>query len=218
MLYSIKVSHKGNTKLGKNISTLSREVGPTCPNTCSHLGTNCYAERLQKRFPNVKRAAQQNNNITDYKEILQFLIDAKEKNNAVRLHVLGDFLKTDTIGRKILDIKYINAIKTAMSKISDPPKIWCYTHVLKPELSDLQNYGINIYASIDSDEDYKIAQQAGFKLFAFKTPYNKSDKTKYFLHENKKLPICPEQNGLQESCESCKICINGISSLGFLNH
>lgn len=217
-MQQLKTSHKGNAKLGPKISTLSREVGPTCPDSCIHLGTNCYAERLQKIYPNVLKAARNNNKIHDWQKIRSFLIEAKKKDNAVRLHVLGDVLKQDSIGRKILDRPYINAIKKAVKSIKDPPKIWMYTHVLRKEVASLADVGIKVYASIDDAKSEKIAKAAGFKLFAYKTDLRKGkDTDKWFLHNQRKLPICPEQvRGIK--CDECKICINGVSSLGFMDH
>ena len=47
---------RDTSKLGGTIGTISRPVGPSCPEDCPFLGNACYAERIQNRRPNVKRS------------------------------------------------------------------------------------------------------------------------------------------------------------------
>lgn len=217
----LSISHKGNDKLGENISVLSRAVGDSCPNICEFLDNSCYAERTERRFDNARQAGLKNMKIADWQKIRSFLLDAKKRGNSVRLHERGDFLKTTKNGAKILDIKYVNALTKAFKSIKDPPQIFFYTHVYKKELSQLAKLGMSVFASVGTSVDHKAAKKAGFKKFAWSTNLRKGKDTNklYQVETGEKIVTCWEQLGTKETCSDCMYCVKPEQgSIAFLNH
>lgn len=222
---------KSNSKLGKvhSFSRLSRE---TCPSSCTHFGpdTNtpgdCYATKIERIYPNVKKAYTNNTVITDWNKFRALLLSAKNKNVPVRINVSGDFIKRDILGREILDLKYLNAWIKALKSIkkSQRPKVWLYTHVADKRILELCKYGVAVYASIDNDKMLTKFKQAGFTLFAFNSedrkgkPQKKIQHNKFQIFDGQKIPVCWEQLGTKKTCADCKYCINGKGSIVFLNH
>lgn len=204
-------NHLGNNKLGKNISTFSRSYDNTCPNSCEHLDNGCYAQRIEWRFSSAKKSYANNSQIKDWQKIRAFLLEAKKRNHAVRFHVSGDFLMTTQDDRKVLDYKYIAAIKQAYKSLLKekimPPPTFTFTHVYKKEVASLKKY-MKIFASVKTSKDYKQAKQAGFKLFAWTSELVKgkdSNKT-YFTETDKQVVTCFEQVGTKTNCSECKFC------------
>lgn len=217
----LSVTHNGNEKLGNKISVFSRPVGDTCPDSCEFLDNGCYAERIEYRFPNTRKAYLKNLKIADWQKLRAFLLEAKKKGNAVRLHANGDFIKTNTVGSKILDRKYINDLTRAIKSIDEPPLIFAYTHVLKKEVANLQKVGVKIYASIDNTKAYREAKKVGFKLFAFSSNLRKNiDKNKMYTTElGQEIPVCWEQWCEKRStCSTCMYCVKGIGNISFMKH
>lgn len=217
--------HKGNDKLGKYISTFSRSYDITCPNSCEHLDNSCYAGKIERRFPSAKLSYHNNLQVKDWQKIRAFLLEAKKRNNAVRFHVSGDYLFTTKDNRKVLDIKYINAIKQAYislkkNKIS-PPNTFCFTHVYHKKVAELSKY-MKIFASVQTSGDYKKAKKAGFKLFAWSSELVKGkDFNKIYITETgKRVVTCFEQVGTKKDCSSCGFCFNSNVQLDicFLKH
>lgn len=216
---------KGNKKLGDNILTLSRSVNLSCPNSCVHYDNNCYAEKIERLYPSVKKAYYKNYQIADWQKIRSLLIRANKENKVIRYHVSGDFLREDKLGRKILDKKYINSIKKAYESLKKdkitPPLGFCFTHVLKSEVASLSKY-IKIYASVEDTLTYKKAKSAGFKLFAWNSSFRKGkDKTKIFTTETgKDTVVCFEQLGTKTDCTSCGFCFKPHIKLdiAFMQH
>lgn len=217
----LSVSHFGNQKLGKKVSVLSRAVGDSCPDDCQFLDNSCYAERTERRFNNARKAGLHNMKIADWQKIRSFLLDAKKRNNTVRLNERGDFLKTTKNDRKILDIKYINALTKAYKSIKEPPQIFFYTHVYRRELADLRKLGMSVFASVGNVADYKTAKKVGFKKFAWSTNLRKGkDKNKlYQVETGEKIIVCWEQLSSKKSCSDCGYCFKPeLGSIAFLNH
>lgn len=217
--------HNGNAKLGKHISTFSRSYDITCPNSCEYLDNNCYAQRIEYRFPSAKKSYINNLKIKDWQKIRAFLLEAKKRNNAVRFHVSGDFLMTSKNDRKVLDIKYINAISQAYESLKKdkikPPNSFCFSHVYKIKVAQLSKY-IKIFASVQTSGDYKKAKKAGFKLFAWSSELVKGkDFNKIYITETgKRVVTCFEQVGTKKDCSSCGFCFNSNVQLDicFLKH
>lgn len=217
--------HTGNDKLGKHISTFSRSYDESCPNECEHLDNGCYAERIERLFPSAKKSYAKNLEIKDWQKIRAFLLEAKGKNNDVRYHVSGDFLFTNKRGAKIIDIKYINAIKQANQSIIKegkvPPKQFAFTHVYNKKVSQLKKY-IKLYASVQTASDHKKAKIAGFKLFAWSSTLVKGKDTKktYTTESNTLAVTCFEQLGVKSDCGACRFCIepNIKLDVAFMRH
>jgi hypothetical protein len=217
----LSVSHKGNKKLGDKISVYSRPVGDTCPNTCEFLDNGCYAERTERIYTNTRKAYLKNLRIADWQKLRAFLLEAKKKGNAVRLHQNGDFLKTTASGSKILDKKYIRDFTQAYKSIPNPPAVFFYTHIYKKEVSNLAKLGISVFASVGSAADHKAAKKAGFKKFAWSTTLRKGkDKNKVFeVETGEKVVTCWEQLGTKKTCSECMYCVKpNLGSIAFLNH
>lgn len=217
----LSVSHKGNEKLGDKVSVFSRPVDETCPNSCEFLDNGCYAEKIEKRFPNATKAYKKNLKIADWQKLRSFLMDAKKKGNTVRLHQNGDFIKTTKRGYKIIDRKYINNLTKAYKSINDPPQIFFYTHVYDKQIAALGKLGFSCFASVGNAGDVKKAKKAGFKKFAWSTSLRKGkDKNKIFQVETgEKIIVCWEQIGTKKSCSDCGYCFKPeLGSIAFLNH
>lgn len=223
----LKVSHKGNGKLGKNISTLSRSVGEHCPDSCHFLNNGCYAQKVEKIYTNTRKAYEHNANVLRtvdaWQKLRAFFMTAHKKGNAVRLHVNGDVIRTTESGKKILDRKYINDLCKALESIpeSERPRVWMYTHVPNRYILKLAKAGVKVYGSVDTPEMLGKFKKAGFKFFAFTTTMRKGkDRIKSIKlpQIDKPVPVCPEQIGTKKSCEDCNICINQTAHVAFLNH
>lgn len=219
----------GNEKLGTNCYIVSRPVGDTCPFDCFFLENGCYAERTEKRFQNARKASF--NNITVNKnEIIDLIKLAEDNDCSIRLHERGDF----GIGNKP-DKDYLKSWKQALSQYSTSVKLWAYTHFLHSSVSDLQNYGIQMYASTHTEEDIKKAMKAGFSLFAHILPEKKKKGGSKDHAKKVDLPIlgsvhiCPEQirgrSGTKavtctgsKTSVACTLCTRGFSNIAFLTH
>jgi hypothetical protein len=225
----LSVSHRQAGKLGK-VSSISRLSRESCPSSCVHFGPdletpgNCYATKIERIYPSVKKAYTKNLNIKDWQKYRSFLLDAAQKTGVVRIHVSGDFVLRDKIGRERLDVKYLNAWKKALASIprKQLPKIWLYTHVADNRILELANYGVAVYGSVDSSLMHRKFKKAGFKLFAFNSEKTKGKKNRpdknYELIEGKKIPICWEQLGTKDTCKDCDYCISGKGSIVFIQH
>ena len=228
MSETLSVSHKGNSKLGPNISILSRAVGDSCPDSCLFLDNNCYAQKTERRFNNARLAGLKNMKIADWQKIRAFLLDATKRGNDVRYNERGDMLKTTKNDSKILDIKYIKSIVKANESIIEegnkPPQQFLYSHVYKKEVAQLAKLGISVFASVTTIGDYKQAKSVGFTRFAWSTTLRKGkDKNKIWIAENGDVvPVCWEQLGqgkTKGTCGTCQYCINPkLGSIAFLNH
>lgn len=222
----LKIS-KTNTKLGPGVWSVSRSSKTTCPSSCAHFGPdletagNCYATKLERIYPNVKAAWENNLKINDWQQYRSFLLAAHKSNKKVRINVSGDFIKRDSIGREQLDIKYLNAWLKAFESIpaNQRPVSWMYTHVADRRILQLQQYGVSIYGSVDNDKMLKKFKKAGFTLFAYNSKVRKGKQVKPFeIIEDKKVAYCMEQTGLKNTCEDCDFCVTGKSSIVFLQH
>jgi hypothetical protein len=219
----------GNDKLGKNCLIVSRPVGLTCPSDCFFLHNGCYAEFTEKRFPNARKAAEQNI-VVSYKDIIGVIEKAIEKNKSIRFNERGDLGLNDKP-----DLEYIGSIKKAIKELrkenKELPKMWVYSHFYDKAISSLSNYGIYVYASVHNKDDLIKAKKAGFKLFAWCSDIKRKKGSnesipKLYVIENEKFITCPEQRrGRDEiTCTgdkdsiACNLCVKGLANVLFLNH
>jgi hypothetical protein len=216
----MKYTKTGNEKLGKKVNILNRPVGTTCPASCWFLNNGCYAQFTERRFPNSRSLAE-NNLIVKKEDIKEILEDTVKHDKILRIHERGDFKKEGKI-----DGKYLKAWKLALKTIKKLPHIWTYTHVLSKQISDLQNFGVNVYASVHSEQEYHKAKDKGFKLFAWvlkdkKKKGGSKDYPKFVdLPVLGRTLVCPEhRRGRQQvTCEKCKWCSEGKGNVVFLTH
>lgn len=207
----------GNEKLG-NTLVISRPVGTSCPNTCPFLGNGCYAEHTEKQYKATRPFAMANLVVSE-SEIRSLIDNAVASNKAVRIHERGDFCRDNK-----LDLPYIKAWIQAIKSSSKLPHIYTYTHKLVKTLAKLP---ISVYASVHNERDIIVAQQAGFKLFAYCSEIQRSKR-----HSNRHIPtfinlpiigrtlVCPEQRlGRKKiTCDKCRWCIEGKDNVMFLKH
>jgi hypothetical protein len=219
MSEELKISHK-NGKLGP-VSSISRLSQVSCPNECSHYGSDCYATRLEKQYVNVRKAYAHNLNIKGWQKYRAALIEAKKKTGFMRIHVSGDFMITNVNGDKVLDLDYLDDLCMAYESLapSERPTSWLYTHVADKRILRLEQYGVSVYGSVDTPSDIKRFKAEGFRLFAFKSLYTKKTNTmKIEQFGGIKAPVCWEQLGTKPDCVSCGYCISGKGHVTFLNH
>jgi len=217
----MKVSDKGNQKVGQQILTINRPVGDTCPPDCFFLNNGCYADRTEHRWKHTREFSFNNLQITKV-DIIALVWKAISTKTAIRIHERGDFFLNNK-----LDKKYIQAWQDGLSmfKKSELCDIWVYTHVFDPDIASLRRYGIKVYASIHSVEDYKKARKAGFKLFAWVSDLIKSkfkpntDKPRFIdLPIIGRTLVCPEQRlgHHHTTCSKCKWCVKGKGNVAFM--
>jgi hypothetical protein len=201
----------GNEKLGRKVKTISREVGPTCPSSCPFLNNGCYAERIQRRRPNVLSAWRSNN------DPVWSDVEKQVQGRLVRLHVGGDFMNPRDQDQ--IDRAYLARLILLARRVEAKDKWWTYTHAWKevaPHLKYLEAAGIATYASVHTEEEQREAERLGFKI-ALCVDARKGEHTgKYW--PGAKAITCPEQIGTKASCEDCKYCTEGRGNVVFLNH
>jgi hypothetical protein len=220
-------STRGNEKLGSRVVVVNRPTSQTCPSDCFFLNNGCYRQSTEKRFSHAKESSHRN--IIVCKEELIILIQHAIRNKKViRLHEGGDFMHTNSQGKKYIDKKYLHAWKLALLEFprKEMPDVWVYTHVFDARVSALRHLGVKIYASIHSIEGYIKAKKAGFKLFAWvlqdrKKKGGSKDAPKYVnLPVIGRTLVCPEQRlgRKRVQCTLCKWCITGKGNIAFLTH
>lgn len=218
----------GNEKLGTNCYVISRPVETTCPKLCPFLNLGCYAEQTEKRFPKARRAGFDNISVTK-EEVKQLIDKALTKNKIIRLMERGDWLLNDKI-----DYDFLNTWKDALREFTTLPKIFGYTHVPHKDISDLINYGVNMYLSVHSEEDIKKGLKANFSLFAYVVKDKKKRGGSKDYPKRLNIPmlgnllICPEQRKGRNhtTCTgssvpkttACQYCCKGLNSIIFLTH
>tara|TARA_Y100000034_G_scaffold55625_1_gene68127 strand:+ start:296 stop:997 length:702 start_codon:yes stop_codon:yes gene_type:complete len=228
----------GNDKLGSRCLVVSRAVGDSCPTTClflTMLNKNgnpiCYADGTEKRFKNARQAGL-DNLITSSQGIFEVLQKAVRQNRSVRIHERGDFFNDGELDKVYL-VNWILAIKTIVEESAKLPDIWVYTHVYDSSILELAKLGVSVYASVHTENDIELAQQAGFTLFAYCTDIrkkkggSKDDVTTYLdLPVIGRTLVCPEQRlgRKRVTCSggkntiSCNWCVKGKGHVAFLEH
>ena len=214
----MNITTDGNEKIGKKVVIVNRPVELTCPPDCALLGNGCYAEKTENRFQQARRFAMANLALTvaQIQETIRLAVNMKKD---IRIHERGDFLLKGK-----LDRKYLAAWRKAITASVVKPYIWVYTHVYQKSISNLQQEGVAVYASVHSEKDVKKAKQKGFTLFAWAidTPKKKGGSqdfpAKIELPVIGKTLVCPEQRlGRKKiTCDKCRWCIEGKGNVVFL--
>jgi hypothetical protein len=232
----------GNAKLGANVVTLSRPVGDTCPSSCTFLGNGCYAERIEKMYPNV-RASSQGNLVLERNRLRSQLVYAHATAAPVRLMVTGDFMRGGKLDREfIADLRW--ACESITSKGGELPAIWCYSHCHVAEVAALADLGIAVYASVSSMRELRKARKAGFKLFAwadrsgeFVRAYPRggasyarrvsewqAEAPAMVVISGERFVLCPNQRKQGVTCagspdsKACRLCVHGRANVLFAEH
>lgn len=218
-----------NAKLGREVASWSRPVGPTCPETCPFLRSNeesdiplaerCYAESIELRRPNVREAWAANWK-TGYKQwafdMLDAIVAAAPRIKAVRIHVGGDFVQPGEDKREV-DDAYVDAVLQVVAMVNDAGlgvAFWFYTHAWRELAGEryraFREAGVHCFASVHSEAESYKALNLGWERLAIDPG----------LHKAKNLPIwtvgwffgtdiraltCPEQRG-RADCSACGYC------------
>ncbi|MBO5065273.1 MAG: hypothetical protein J6D06_04065 [Clostridia bacterium] len=208
---------EGNTKTGTTgkffdvVYVWNLPPCVTCPGASSWCHTHCYNLDLRSNIYNIELWCENwwytiNEPKKLETDIINQILDNKEKKIAVRLHSSGDFFS----------IEYIDMWISICKKLSNV-NFWGYTRSwavpeLKPsinELSSLEN--VNLFASYDSSMHQKPNLKMSITV----------DKiSEIAMYKNKKdFLICPEQYNLVANCANCAFCINKSNkNIVFISH
>lgn len=130
--YSGLYSHKGNQKLGKQVSVINREAGATCPGETKFC-RGCYAKKGVFAMYSIQK-----------KYAAGTIQMPKQLRAICRLHASGDF---DTVG-------YVRDVVKMVREHPDT-LFWTYTHSwrikrLLPDLEILRaEPNVQLFASVD---------------------------------------------------------------------
>lgn len=209
-LYVLKAA-KSNTKLsalqkpvfkkgpwrGMSLYTLTLEERATCPSTCE-MYVRCYGNRMlnalrYKHGPALERAVRLD---------VQALARKHPAGFVVRLHVLGDFYA----------VRYVE-LWAKLVREHPQLHIFGYTH---------RSYGTPIGDAVtrlvvSNPGRVSILRSDGFVPEdplprAISTPAGTTTP-----HPLTKV-VCPEQTGRVASCLDCGLCLNGHTSVSFVDH
>jgi hypothetical protein len=219
-----------NVKLGAKVASWSRPVGPTCPASCPFLSgllpdgskvpkaTMCYAESIQRRYPNVARSWEDRGGEREdwgpwARQMRRELERCGREGIAVRAHVGGDFLNAE--GR--VDRPYLAAVLWALRGARPRPALWVYTHAWR-ELGKchrlaLQRAGAVVFASVHSEVQARMAAAYGYRLAVDRglTVAEGRALPAWTVYGQRPALQCPEQRCGAErvTCSSCGFCYRG---------
>jgi len=235
----------GAAKLGGRISSVSRPVGPSCPNDpdsedgiCAFLDSFCYAQRGHMSTPIVKTSWARNFGDIDWlawSNSLAAQLTASDS-KASRWHIGGDWLRNGRIDRPYLWAvlrarRIANKARAVLGR--KPLPAWSYTHAwraLAPHRRFLVATGMEMFASVHTLAQAIDAQAMGYRI-AWASAIRKADVLKMPKslrprgvlpsgpEGELRIPICPEQTGRSPDCGSCGMCFHkGGPNVAFLTH
>ena len=209
------VISKSNSKLGK-IPSFSMSAGVTCLES-AWCKDKCYAKKLERIFPNVKKSYETNYVASQDKDFVTTMNSEISKSKATtwRLHVSGDVYNIQYL------YNWINIIKT-----NPTVSFYTYTHSwtnkdMLPHLEILKNLpNMTLFISVDEsnrelakelDNTWRLAFAGNDQIPALKTEFSTN-----FIQ-------CPQQVKKGITCEKCKYCFNSklantTSSVLFQTH
>lgn len=179
---------RGNTKLGGEVITYSKEAVETCPGATEWCKEHCYARRIAGPVLDVYKA-NAGFVVPDLPTFEPRFDWEAHWNPIVRIHVSGDF---DSVA-------YINSW-IALCKDNPNTIFWAYTRSwrvegLLPSLEILRALpNVQLFASVDRDTDLP---PKGWRI-----AFIKGD-------SRAKGIVCPEELGTKENCQTCKYCWKG---------
>lgn len=212
-----------NTKLGPNVATWSRPVGPSCPNSCPFLNTACYAQKMQNFRPSVAKSWARQGGGREYwgewaRTFRQELEAVARRNLMVRGHVAGDFM----LDGVELDRPYLAAVLWAFHRANPRPVTWIYTHAWKAlgwarpvpgwpsHAAALVRAGIQIFASVHSEGEGRQAVIMGYRLAIDRGITVKAANAlpSWVRYANTNALRCPEQKCGHAivTCSTCRFC------------
>ena len=202
------VTKSGNRKLGSEVVSTYRPVGPTCPANCSMLNKGCYAQRSFTGIA-ARNSATKNDS---FDEIL------KSGKTLVRHHVSGDVFANDTF-----DKEYVSSLIEFHQK-NPQVKGWLYTHRLADWIK--AGYTANripenlvVIASCDKLSEQIYAKKNGFRYARVTEVMSRGQGEKlcpfdHSLHTGKLI------EDIKVTCANCKLCFNSKekANIVFLKH
>lgn len=223
-----------NRKLGKQVASISRPVGPTCPSDCPFLSgvapdgsevplrERCYAQSIERRYKSVaanwaKGAPRSLAQRVQWRSELQAEI-AKAANRrtnpivALRIHVGGDFLVGDRLDRNYLAdlLRVLRAVRNGDGRESGIG-VWFYTHAwweLAPYLGRLRRLGVQTFASVHPGDDVQAALDLGYRLAIDPGCALPDSVPSTVTFHDLPVLVCPEQRkGADKvTCSTCGYC------------
>jgi hypothetical protein len=204
----LKVTPNGNNaKIGPGVGTTYRPVGITCPTSCPLLGNGCYAQR-------GRVAIQAQRSANDDGDLMRLA-----GNTLVRHLVSGDWLRSDSRGRKVLDRVFVRAV-IALHRKCPWLTGWGYTHAreefsrAKINPADLPK-NLHILASCET-----LEQKAGHNAAGWRTARVIAERDAKTADEF----LCPVDAQKREgvppadrtNCARCRACFAGTRNIAFL--
>jgi hypothetical protein len=197
--YMIKtVTKSGNRKTG-NVSATYREVGSTCPSSCSLLGNGCYAKLGLVGLQSMKSGIDDK----DAYYLTQFFQKAGPKGvpfkGLIRHHVSGDVFRNDAP-----DFEYITAMNEAHMSRPDVQG-WGYTHGWKAlQATDFYAKGLTMNASCETIEEVKEAKSKGWDTVMV---VSSGETRTAWVEDGLPMVVCPQQYKERVTCTSCLMCV-----------
>lgn len=192
------VEVSGNSKTGPLSATYAAQI--TCPDSCPHKGSSCYAESGLTGFTTrrVNRNAQGLESDQVFLAKLEAeLIDQLKALRPLRVHVVGD-CSTDETAR---------IVGAAMRRYSARGNqvSYTYTHAWR-DVSRVSWNGASVLASCETIDDIRAARARGYAstIVVEKHPEN----GKAYFKEGELFIPCPAQVRDDITCNKCKLCFD----------
>ena len=196
------VISKGNSKVG-NIPSFSLPALTTCPGKTSWCSANCYAHKISRIYPNVRKSYEKNLEASQSDTFVATMNTeltklTKKGVKTFRIHVSGDLYSNE----------YINSW---IQIISANPEMTFYSYTRSWRITELHDKleelkalpNMTLFASLDTNLQMHIPM-----LKTWRKAFAGDSNT-----QNKSFVTCLEQAGKAESCEKCGLCFkSGIKN------
>ena len=220
------VSPNGKTPTIANTFGLPAGKSYSCPGATSVCESVCYAGKLEKVFPTVKKNllhnwellkdADSDTMVSLLSEMIdEFIVDCEKRNaqKLFRIHWDGDFFN-DT---------YTNAWKTVI--LNNPSiQFWVYTRVKSAALILKDTANLSLYYSTDSENKQigvSLKKDHGIRLayLAKNFAIGQADMKELFNRPGAKCPenlkSIPLISNAGSACVSCGLCVYSKSDIVF---
>lgn len=199
-------AHSQNRKLGPGVAATYRKVGKTCPSDCPLLNHGCYAQRGHTTF--VERRSEHTDDDLDKARGVGF----------IRHLVSGDWMKTTTDGRKVVDRELMREVISWHKQRSQRFTVgWGYTHA--PKRVQKAGFGpenmpgnLEILASCSSIEEAKDFQDDGWRTARVTRELDAQPGEAYCPVDLAKK----RKKDCQENCMTCRLCFASEVNIVFL--
>lgn len=125
----LTVANNGNKKLGHNVASTSRLVGPTCPRSCPLLNGGCYAQRGRVALSQYNMEHGRQGTDCETAGEVSDALDKIRSAPLVRHLVAGDWLRPTRDGRTIVDREFVRGVIAWHRKRPQRYTVgWGYSH------------------------------------------------------------------------------------------